>query len=94
MRRMYGDFEMNMDSGGPTQQTKRKRRFIDDPDHFLPPGAHSADYGESFFGSLREKRQAKGPNFNRGNAQNAQNGPGQSTGRWVLLFQNKIYSTS
>ncbi|KAL5279545.1 hypothetical protein ACFFRR_003880 [Megaselia abdita] len=83
MRRMYGDFEMNMDSGGPpTQQTKRKRRFIDDPDHFLPPGAHPAEYGESFFGNLREKRQAKGPSFNRGgNAQNAQNGPGQSTGR-------------
>lgn len=83
MRRMYGDFEMNMDSGGPPkQQTQRKRRFIDDPDYFLPPGAHPAEYGESFFGNIREKRQAKGPSFSRGgNAQNAQNGPGQSTGR-------------
>uniref|UniRef100_A0A1A9V1V7 Spaetzle domain-containing protein n=1 Tax=Glossina austeni TaxID=7395 RepID=A0A1A9V1V7_GLOAU len=71
MRRMYGDFEMNMDNGGPKQQTKkRKKRFIDEPDIFVPPGvlpsviiendavgAHAEETGESYFGKLRNKRQ-------------------------------------
>ncbi|KAH8273637.1 hypothetical protein KR018_005544 [Drosophila ironensis] len=71
MRRMYGDFEMNMEGpaggggGGGRQQAKvRKRRFIDEPDIFIPPGAFAANAGEpieagdSYFGKLREKRQA------------------------------------
>ncbi|XP_022226761.2 protein spaetzle 3 [Drosophila obscura] len=72
MRRMYGDFEMNMEGpegGGSNadrnQQAKvRKRRFIDEPDIFIPPGAHAANAGEaveagdSYFGQLRKKRQA------------------------------------
>ncbi|KAL9924101.1 spaetzle domain-containing protein 3 isoform 1-T3 [Glossina fuscipes fuscipes] len=71
MRRMYGDFEMNMDNGGPKQQAKkRKKRFIDEPDIFIPPGvlpsvitendrldAHAEETGESYFGKLRNKRQ-------------------------------------
>lgn len=70
---MYGDFEMNMDQGGPKQQTKkRKRRFIDEPDIFVPPGTypsfipddevepHAEEAGESYFGKLRSKRQLSG----------------------------------
>lgn len=49
MRRMYGDFEMNMEGpggGGGRQQGKvRKRRFIDEPDIFIPPGAFAANAG-------------------------------------------------
>ncbi|KAH8412975.1 hypothetical protein KR009_007250 [Drosophila setifemur] len=76
MRRMYGDFEMNMEGpgGGGRQQAKaRKRRFIDEPDIFIPPGAFAANAGEtieagdSYFGKLRKKRQAAaGGNRNRG----------------------------
>ncbi|XP_017013306.2 protein spaetzle 3 [Drosophila takahashii] len=77
MRRMYGDFEMNMEGpggGGGRQQAKvRKRRFIDEPDIFIPPGAFAANAGEtveagdSYFGQLRKKRQAAaGGNRNRG----------------------------
>ncbi|XP_013098035.2 protein spaetzle 3 [Stomoxys calcitrans] len=90
MRRMYGDFEMNMDNGGPRQQTKkRKRRFIDEPDIFLPPGAfpsfvaddevepHAEEHGESYFGKLRKKRQSNQGNRNQGNRNAKQsNGPG------------------
>lgn len=82
MRRMYGDFEMNMDDGGPRQQTKkRRRRFIDEPDIFIPPGVFPAvippddvegphraaaeEHGESYFGKLRNKRQSS-TNQNRG----------------------------
>uniref|UniRef100_A0A1I8M8Y4 Spaetzle domain-containing protein n=1 Tax=Musca domestica TaxID=7370 RepID=A0A1I8M8Y4_MUSDO len=90
MRRMYGDFEMNMDDGGPRQQTKkRKRRFIDEPDIFLPPGAypsfvaddevepHDEEHGESYFGKLRTKRQANQGNRdgNPGNRNAKQTGP-------------------
>ncbi|XP_055837289.1 protein spaetzle 3 [Episyrphus balteatus] len=92
MRRMYGDFEMNMDSGGPKQQTKRKRRFIDEPDIFIPPGAfpavpedidsdHEPDRGDTYFGKLRNKRQSNNrspkPPFNNNNAGQG----GSSTGR-------------
>ncbi|EDV59270.1 protein spaetzle 3 [Drosophila erecta] len=77
MRRMYGDFEMNMEGpggGGARQQGKvRKRRFIDEPDIFIPPGAFAANAGEtveagdSYFGELRKKRQAAaGGSRNRG----------------------------
>nr|XP_016942019.1 protein spaetzle 3 [Drosophila suzukii] len=78
MRRMYGDFEMNMEGpsggGGRQQGAKvRKRRFIDEPDIFIPPGAFAANAGEaveagdSYFGQLRKKRQAAaGGNRNRG----------------------------
>ncbi|XP_039487754.2 protein spaetzle 3-like [Drosophila santomea] len=77
MRRMYGDFEMNMEGpggGGGRQQAKvRKRRFIDEPDIFIPPGAFAANAGEtveagdSYFGELRKKRQAAaGGSRNRG----------------------------
>ncbi|EDV33071.2 uncharacterized protein Dana_GF22828 [Drosophila ananassae] len=78
MRRMYGDFEMNMEGpaggGGGRQQAKvRKRRFIDEPDIFIPPGAFAANAGEtveagdSYFGKLRNKRQAAaGGSRNRG----------------------------
>jgi len=77
MRRMYGDFEMNMEGpggGGGRQQGKvRKRRFIDEPDIFIPPGAFAANAGEtveagdSYFGQLRKKRQAAaGGSRNRG----------------------------
>ncbi|XP_061389024.1 protein spaetzle 3 [Musca vetustissima] len=91
MRRMYGDFEMNMDDGGPRQQTKkRRRRFIDEPDIFLPPGAypsfvpddevepHDEEHGESYFGKLRNKRQAENQgnrNNNQGNRNAKQTGP-------------------
>lgn len=92
MRRMYGDFEMNMDNGGPRQQSKkRKRRFIDEPDIFLPPGAypsfvaddevepHDEEEGESYFGKLRNKRQSnqgnRGGNQGNRNAKQTQNGP-------------------
>uniref|UniRef100_A0A6P4FPC1 Chromatin modification-related protein eaf-1 n=1 Tax=Drosophila rhopaloa TaxID=1041015 RepID=A0A6P4FPC1_DRORH len=78
MRRMYGDFEMNMEGpggGGGRQQAKvRKRRFIDEPDIFIPPGAFAANAGEtveagdSYFGQLRKKRQAAGGSRNRGGA--------------------------
>lgn len=73
MRRMYGDFEMNMEGGGTGGQAKvRKRRFIDEPDIFIPPGAYAATAGEagdSYFGELRKKRQAAaGGNRNRGGA--------------------------
>ncbi|XP_017105648.2 protein spaetzle 3 [Drosophila bipectinata] len=82
MRRMYGDFEMNMEGpaggggGGGRQQAKaRKRRFIDEPDIFIPPGAFAANAGESveagdsYFGKLRNKRQAAaGGSRNRGGA--------------------------
>ncbi|EDW29005.1 GL19483 [Drosophila persimilis] len=86
MRRMYGDFEMNMEGpagggsgaggGGRNQQAKvRKRRFIDEPDIFIPPGAYAANAGEaveagdSYFGELRKKRQAAaGGSRNRGGA--------------------------
>ena len=83
MRRMYGDFEMNMSDGGPRQQTKkRKRRFIDEPDIFMPPGVyptfvpddkvegHAEEQGESYFGKLRNKRQT-----NQGNNRNAKQAP-------------------
>ncbi|XP_037928870.1 protein spaetzle 3-like, partial [Teleopsis dalmanni] len=97
MRRMYGDFEMVLDNKGPRQQTKkRKRRFIDEPDIFIPPGAfpavipddethpHAEEAGESYFGKLRNKRQSSNQNRNSNkNSQNfAQNGPGNpgSTG--------------
>lgn len=80
MRRMYGDFEMNMEGpggggGAGRQQAKvRKRRFIDEPDIFIPPGAFAANAGEthveagdSYFGQLRKKRQAAaGGSRNRG----------------------------
>ncbi|XP_073827436.1 spaetzle domain-containing protein 3 isoform X3 [Musca autumnalis] len=90
MRRMYGDFEMNMDNGGPNQQTKkRRRRFIDEPDIFLPPGAfpsfvadddvepHDEEHGESYFGKLRNKRQANQGNRDgkQGNRNAKQTGP-------------------
>ncbi|XP_016968595.1 protein spaetzle 3 isoform X2 [Drosophila biarmipes] len=77
MRRMYGDFEMNMEGpgvgAGRQQAQVRKRRFIDEPDIFIPPGAFAANSGESmeagdsYFGQLRKKRQAAaGGNRNRG----------------------------
>ncbi|XP_060666241.1 LOW QUALITY PROTEIN: protein spaetzle 3 [Drosophila nasuta] len=78
MRRMYGDFEMNMEGGGGGggggggQAKVRKRRFIDEPDIFIPPGAYAATAGEagdSYFGELRKKRQAAAggaSNRNRG----------------------------
>lgn len=94
MRRMYGDFEMNMNDGGPRQQTKkRKRRFIDEPDIFLPPGvfptfvpddkvdAHAEEQGESYFGKLRNKRQTNQGNRNAKQAQNAPQNGSSSTGR-------------
>lgn len=99
MRRMYGDFEMNMSDGGPRQQTKkRKRRFIDEPDIFLPPGVyptfepddnaepHAEEQGESYFGKLRNKRQSA--NQGNRNAKQTQNTPGNgssSTGRYSVV---------
>ncbi|EDW64021.1 protein spaetzle 3 [Drosophila virilis] len=97
MRRMYGDFEMNMEgggSGGGGQAKVRKRRFIDEPDIFIPPGAYAATAGEagdSYFGELRKKRQAAaggaGNNRNRGAAgggagagSRASNVPGNANG--------------
>lgn len=92
MRRMYGDFEMNMDPGGPKKEAKRRRRFIDEPDMFIPPGAypavpedidsdHEPDRGETYFGKLRNKRQSTNrspkPPFNNNNAGQS----GSSTGR-------------
>lgn len=90
MRRMYGDFEMNMEggSGGGGGQAKlRKRRFIDEPDIFIPPGAYAASAGEagdSYFGELRKKRQAAAggaSNRNRGAAGGGRvnNGPGSTS---------------
>ncbi|KAH8237571.1 hypothetical protein KR038_010055 [Drosophila bunnanda] len=90
MRRMYGDFEMNMEGpggggGGRQQQAKvRKRRFIDEPDIFIPPGAFAANVGEapveagdSYFGQLRKKRQAAaGGSRNRGNGAGGAGGGG------------------
>ncbi|XP_037805555.1 protein spaetzle 3 [Lucilia sericata] len=94
MRRMYGDFEMNMSDGGPRQQTKkRKRRFIDEPDIFLPPGVfptfvpddkveeHAEEQGESYFGKLRNKRQTNQGNRNAKQATNAPGNGSTSTGR-------------
>ncbi|KAI8125579.1 Protein spaetzle 3 [Lucilia cuprina] len=94
MRRMYGDFEMNMSDGGPRQQTKkRKRRFIDEPDIFLPPGVfptfvpddkveeHAEEQGESYFGKLRHKRQTNQGNRNAKQATNASGNGSTSTGR-------------
>lgn len=86
MRRMYGDFEMNMEGGGG-QAKVRKRRFIDEPDIFIPPGAYAASAGEagdSYFGELRKKRQAAAggaSNRNRGGGagRNNNNGPGPGT---------------
>ncbi|XP_020799104.1 protein spaetzle 3 [Drosophila serrata] len=94
MRRMYGDFEMNMEGpggggGGRQQQAKvRKRRFIDEPDIFIPPGAFASNAGEvpveagdSYFGQLRKKRQAAaGGSRNRGNGAGAGGGGGGSSG--------------
>ncbi|XP_034125290.1 protein spaetzle 3 isoform X2 [Drosophila guanche] len=93
MRRMYGDFEMNMEgpAGGGNQQPKvRKRRFIDEPDIFIPPGAHAAhaahageavEAGDSYFGQLRKKRQAAvGGSRNRGAGNSGSSGAGSSTG--------------
>lgn len=85
---------MNMSDGGPRQQTKkRKRRFIDEPDIFLPPGAHPSfiaddkvephveEEGESYFGKLRNKRQSNQGNRNAKQATNAPNNGASSTGR-------------
>ncbi|ALC38965.1 spz3 [Drosophila busckii] len=80
MRRMYGDFEMNMDGGGG-QAKVRKRRFIDEPDMFIPPGAYAATAGEagdSYFGELRRKRQAAGGASNRNRGGGAAGGGGGS----------------
>lgn len=88
MRRMYGDFEMNMEGGGG-QAKVRKRRFIDEPDIFIPPGAYAATAGEagdSYFGELRKKRQAAAggaSNRNRGAAggtSRANTTPGNANG--------------
>ncbi|XP_054083145.1 protein spaetzle 3 isoform X2 [Zeugodacus cucurbitae] len=102
MRRMYGDFEMNLEPGGPQSQTKkRKRRFIDDPDIFIPPGAfpavvpddegstepHAEEAGESYFGKLRNKRQAN-RNANKPNTNSFANA-GQNTGR-VDACESKV----
>ncbi|KAH8409348.1 hypothetical protein KR222_001384 [Zaprionus bogoriensis] len=81
MRRMYGDFEMNMEGGGGggAAAKVRKRRFIDEPDIFIPPGAYAASAGEagdSYFGELRKKRQAAAggaSNRNRGAAGGSSN---------------------
>ncbi|TDG42849.1 hypothetical protein AWZ03_010721 [Drosophila navojoa] len=86
MRRMYGDFEMNMEGGGGGgsggQAKVRKRRFIDEPDIFIPPGAYAATAGEagdSYFAELRKKRQAAaGGNRNRGGAGGGPGGGGTS----------------
>ncbi|XP_001356715.3 protein spaetzle 3 [Drosophila pseudoobscura] len=98
MRRMYGDFEMNMEGpagggsgaggGGRNQQAKvRKRRFIDEPDIFIPPGAYAANAGEaveagdSYFGELRKKRQAAaGGSRNRGGAGGGGSSGGSAAG--------------
>ncbi|XP_029407188.2 protein spaetzle 3 [Bactrocera dorsalis] len=102
MRRMYGDFEMNLEPGGPQSQTKkRKRRFIDDPDIFIPPGAfpavvpddegstepHAEEAGESYFGKLRNKRQAN-RNANKASTNTFANA-GQNTGR-VDACESKV----
>ncbi|XP_067623429.1 protein spaetzle 3-like [Eurosta solidaginis] len=101
MRRMYGDFEMNLEPGGPQSQTKkRKRRFIDDPDIFIPPGAfpafvpdddgttepHAEEAGESYFGKLRNKRQT---NRNKAKTNNIYANAGQNTGR-VDACESKV----
>ncbi|XP_036325355.1 protein spaetzle 3-like [Rhagoletis pomonella] len=104
MRRMYGDFEMNLEPGGPQSQTKkRKRRFIDDPDIFIPPGAfpafvpdneagaepHAGEAGESYFGKLRNKRQIN-RNANKQNSRaNSFANAGQNTGR-VDACESKV----
>ncbi|XP_017471084.1 PREDICTED: uncharacterized protein LOC108362559 [Rhagoletis zephyria] len=104
MRRMYGDFEMNLEPGGPQSQTKkRKRRFIDDPDIFIPPGAfpafvpddeagaepHAEEAGESYFGKLRNKRQIN-RNANKQNSRaNSFANAGQNTGR-VDACESKV----
>ncbi|XP_054744627.1 protein spaetzle 3 [Anastrepha obliqua] len=102
MRRMYGDFEMNLEPGGPQSQTKkRKRRFIDDPDIFIPPGAfpafvpddggstepHAEEAGESYFGKLRNKRQTN-RNANKPSVNSFANA-GQNTGR-VDACESKV----
>ena len=81
MRRMYGDFEITNEYGPPTQQNRRRRRYLDDPDIFIPPGSLPADkihddnadhveHGDSYFGKLRTKRQNSNTNNNNKNKNN------------------------
>lgn len=99
MRRMYGDFEMNMDNGGPKQQTKkRKKRFIDEPDIFIPPGvlpsvitendavgAHAEEAGESYFGKLRNKRQNNQAGSRNAKQTNSNGSRSSGSGRSEIL---------
>lgn len=71
MRRMYGDFEMTSRYGPPKQDSKQRKRNVDDGFDFDVPGIpdwvgvpgqepdRDVRGGDSIFNNLRSKRQAQ-----------------------------------